>query len=399
VYSPVSLVCRFHDSDHRPINMGIHRELFFESYRYSTNDRRASAPRLTYDEAVLAQRYRDLTDAEPHLTVRTGVGVYRAEVSGQRLESVQLDDGSRITAPVWVDGTADGNLAKFAGCSVMKGRSSDGALQSATLVFTMGNIAVDHLRIPEFRTRGGLHSLWAEMSEIYRAAKSEGATDNPRDSVLCFPYPDGERLLFNSNEVLGVDPTKKGAVDAALETGRRLVDELVGILRRHPAFAEATLEGVATKMGIREGRRVVGDHILTEDECLAEIRFPDMVAACAYEIDIHDPEGGPARMINIPGSGYYHIPLRCLIARDLENLALGSRCISGTHEAHSSYRVMSGVSAIGQAAGTAAALAARQSGGRMRQVPASQVRYVLHEQLQFVEGDRECPRDWQTEQS
>jgi hypothetical protein len=104
-------------------------------------------------------------------------------------------------------------------------------------------------------------------------------------------------------------------------------------------------------------------------------------------------------MINIPGSGYYHIPLRCLIARDLENLALGSRCISGTHEAHSSYRVMSGVSAIGQAAGTAAALAARQSGGRMRQVPASQVRYVLHEQLQYVEGDRECPRDWQTEQS
>lgn len=385
VHSPVSLVCKFHGTDHRPINLGIHRELFFELYAYSTRDFRPTCKRLTYDEAELLKRYKTLILAENNLSVRTGVGVASAEVEGRQLKSVTLDDGSTLAADCFVDATADGNLGAMAGCEYMKGRESDGAMQSATLTFSLGNIDTSQLKQPDFTTRGGLTSLWQELTEIYVAAKKQGLTANPKDKVIAFPYPDGQRILFNSNEVLGVDPTDEASLKAGQAKAEQLVKEMVAIFRKHPAFAQATLEHVSTKFGIREGRRIVGDYVLTQEDCLGEARFDDMIAACAYEIDIHDPDGGPAQLINIPGSGYYHIPYRCIVARDLDNLALGSRCISGTHEAHSSYRVMSGVSAIGQAAGTASALASREAKGDLRTLGHRAVQTELRQQVQFVE--------------
>lgn len=399
VHSPVSLVCKFHGSDHRPINLGIHQELFPEIYAFSTRDLRSCAPRLTYNEEVLAERYRRLIAAEARLTVSTGTGVAAARVEDGRIVELKLEDGDVVTASVYVDGTADGNLGAAAGCPFHKGRSADGRMQSATVVFSV--IGVDPSKTPagEFRTRGGLNALWKSLSEHYRAAKTRGETDNPRSSVVCFPYPDGGRLLFNSNESLGVDPTDPVSVAAAQANGRRLVDELWAILSRHPAFLDARIDFVADKLGVREGRRIHGDYTLTEEDCLGEARFSDMVAACAYELDIHDPDGGAARMVNIPGSGYYHIPYRCLTAAGVDNLLLGSRCISGTHEAHSSYRVMSGVSAIGQAAGTAAALSARYAEGVVRAVAVPWIRAVLREQVQFVEGDCVFPDDWQSDLS
>lgn len=397
VHSPVSLVCKFHGTDHRPVNMGIHRELFPEIYVHSTRDRRSCAPRLTYDEKQLAARYRKLLDAEPLLTERTGSGVAQVHREGRKISSLMLEDGSELSSAVYLDATADGNLSALAGCRTQKGREGDGALQSATLVFAMSGINRTELQVPEFSTRGGLKSLWGELTELFLRGKAAGRTENPKKSVVCFPYPDGERLLFNSNEVLGVDPTQPGSVEAAMEKGRRYVDELAEIIREHPAFAGAKVEFVAGKMGVREGRRVVGDYTLTQEDCLGEARFEDMIAACAYEIDIHDPDGGATRMVDIPGSGYYHIPFRCLVAADADNLLLGSRCISGTHEAHSSYRVMAGVSAIGQAAGTAAALACKGFGGKVRDISPAWIRYVLREQLQFVEGEISTPPDWEAD--
>jgi len=114
-----------------------------------------------------------------------------------------------------------------------------------------------------------------------------------------------------------------------------------------------------------------------------------MMAACGYAIDIHDPNGtASTRMQWIPGKGYYHIPYRCLMAKGFSNLLLGSRCISGTHEAHSSYRVIPPVSAIGQAAGTAAALCVREGLRDVRKVSVKRIQEALAAAGQFVEGAR-----------
>lgn len=382
VHAPVGLVCQFYARDGRPVNTGIHRELFPEAYAWNGRfDDGDIVP--VYDEAVLASRYRALCAAEPRLTVRCGAGVVAVRRDGRLIADATLADGAVVEAPVWIDATADGNLATLAGCASAKGRPGDGALMTATMTFAMEGVDTARLRRPDIGTWGGIRSLRRELDPLYQALRAGGGTDNLRRGVLCFPGPDGRSLLFNSTAIAGIDPTVPGSVEAGRAAGERQARELIGALRAHPALAGAAVR-MSPWLGIREGRRIIGDHILTEEECLGEARFPDMVAACAYGVDVHDPAGGPARLEEIPGSGYYHIPWRSLVAADLDNLALGSRCISGDVVAHSSYRVMSGVSAIGEAAGTGAALAAAGTGA-LRAVAATDIRARLRAAGQFTE--------------
>jgi len=111
-------------------------------------------------------------------------------------------------------------------------------------------------------------------------------------------------------------------------------------------------------VGVRETRRVLGDYILTADDVLGGRSFEDAVARGAYPIDIHDPDGKGTIVRRLPLGGAYDIPLRALTPRGLERLLVSGRCISGTHEAHSSYRVTPIAMATGHAAGICAALAA-----------------------------------------
>jgi hypothetical protein len=105
---------------------------------------------------------------------------------------------------------------------------------------------------------------------------------------------------------------------------------------------------------------VLGDYQLTADDVLAARKFDDAVARGAYPIDIHNPKGSGTVLKRLPPGEAYDIPLRCLMPRGVEGMLVAGRCISGTHEAHSSYRVMPIVMATGQAAGVCAALAARR---------------------------------------
>ena len=93
---------------------------------------------------------------------------------------------------------------------------------------------------------------------------------------------------------------------------------------------------------------------------LAGAKFPDGIARSVYPVDIHNPAGTGTVLKHLQDDAYYEIPFRCLVPRGLHNLLIGSRCISATHAAHSSLRVMPVVSGIGEAAGTAAALCAQR---------------------------------------
>ncbi|TXK84545.1 FAD-dependent oxidoreductase [Paenibacillus sp. N3.4] len=357
VHSAVSLVCKFRDYSGRVINNGIHRELFPSAYRHiGLFGEEEMVP--TYDEGELKATYEALLEAETTLTVWTGTTVKRVYVEDGTIESLLLDGNRQeiVRGVVFLDATADGNLSALAGAEYRIGRELDGRMQSATVTFKLSGFDPELLRIPAFTTWGGIRSLRQELTVIYQRMKEEGRTSNTRLSVLCFPYPDGKALLFNSTAVTEVDPTSEDLIKSGMKEGIKQAGELVEAIRQHPAFCEAQVDFMASKLGVREGRRVTGDYVLTEEDCLSAKTFDDMVAACAYELDIHDPLGGGAKLVPIGGAGYYHIPYRSIIAKGFSNLLLSSRCISGTHEAHSSYRVMSGISAIGEAAGTAAAI-------------------------------------------
>lgn len=390
VHSAVSLICSFRDKNRRPINTGIHRELFPQAYTHGKGLFEAEETVPTYDEKQLKASYKALLQAEPEITVRTGHKVTGVDSQDGSIVSLAVESANRetfrVSGRVFLDATADGNLSAMAGAECQMGREEDGKMQTATVTFKMIGFDPTKLLNPRITTWGGIRSLREELTVYYRQLKESGGTSNPRPSVLCFPYPDGRGILFNSTAVTDIDPTNAESVAAGMHKGTEQALQLAEAVKRHPAFAQAEVEFIAPKLGVREGRRVVGDYMLTADDCLSGRTFDDMVAACAYSLDIHDPLGGGAKLVNIGGPGYYHIPYRSLIANGWDNLLLSSRCISGSHEAHSSYRVMSGVSAIGEAAGTAAALAVWAKTGDVRDVPAAQIRYVLQAGGQFVEG-------------
>jgi len=128
--------------------------------------------------------------------------------------------------------------------------------------------------------------------------------------------------------------------------------------------------------GVRETRRIVGDYRLTAEDVLEARRFDDVVARGAYPVDIHNPKGSGTVLKRLPPGAAYDIPLRCLLPSGLEGILVAGRCLSGSHEAHSSYRVMPIVMATGQAAGVCAALAAKRN-VTPRAVPAADVQAAL----------------------
>lgn len=393
VHSAVSLICRFRDDEGRPINNGIHRELFPQAYTVGKGLFDAEETVPTYDERELKEKYVALLKAERMIAVRTDHRVTGVASEGGRIVGVTVVPGGGepilVRGDFFLDATADGNLSAMAGAQFQFGRQEDGKTQTATVTFKMTGFDPAMLRNPRVTTWGGIRSLRQELTVYYQQLKDEGRTRNPRPSVLCFPYPDGRALLFNSTAVTDVDPTSAESVAAGLKEGTEQALQLAEAIKRHPAFAASEIAFIAPKLGVREGRRIVGDYMLTADDCLGARKFDDMVAACAYSLDIHDPLGGGAKLVKIGSPGYYHIPYRSLLAKGWKNLLLSSRCISGTHEAHSSYRVMSGVSAIGEAAGTAAALAVWERVDDARDVPAARIRYALQAGGQFVEGSVE----------
>lgn len=269
-------------------------------------------------------------------------------------------------AAVFVDATGNADLSALAGFGFAVGREEDGACQPMTLCFRLAG--VDWARWD----RKTASAAWNEWQK-------QGRVKNRREDILVFPHPIPGFMHFNSTRILGrqaMDP--EGMTDVELE-GREQVLELHAFLKaRVPGFERSEIAQVAAETGVRESRRILGDYVLTADDILSARKFPDSIARGAYEIDIHNPAGSGTVLRMIPEKDHYTIPLRCLVPRGADNLIVGGRPISSTHEAHSAFRVMPIAMNIGEAAGIAAGLAAR-SGLKVRAVAASAVQERLSE--------------------
>jgi hypothetical protein len=155
------------------------------------------------------------------------------------------------------------------------------------------------------------------------------------------------------------------------------MQQIAAFLRKFvPGFAESYVVQSGVGVGVRETRRICGEYQLTVTDILGAHKFADVVARSTYPVDIHNPEGSGTRLERVPPGDAYDIPLRCLLPQAIEGLVVAGRCISGTHEAHSSYRVMPVSMATGQAAGVCAALAS-QHGKAPRDVRAADVQAEL----------------------
>ena len=288
-----------------------------------------------------------------------------------------------VKARAIVDATGDGDVAALAGASFDVGRASDGRAQPMTLMFRIADF--DRAAFAAYVAGHpdqwrGVHGLW----ELVRQATAAGDLELPREDILFFATPHPRELSVNCTRVTDALGTDVFALSRAECVARRQMTRIMAFLKSYvPGFADAYVVQSGTHIGVRETRRVIGDYVLDAGDVLGAHKFQDAVARGSYPIDIHNPTGPGTVLKRLPPGEWYEIPMGCLLPRGLDNLVVAGRAISGTHEAHSSYRVTPTAMATGQAAGVCAALASRR-GAAPRAVPADEVQAELRRQGALV---------------
>ena len=259
-----------------------------------------------------------------------------------------------VRAMAFIDCSGDGDLASWSGAPTEKGDGS-GALLYPTLMFRVGG--VDNARAGE---------AWRSIPALMDAAERSGEFRFPRKGAIVRPQKHAGEWRVNVTQLRNadgsaVDGTDANALSAAESEGRRQAVEYLRFLRaKVPAFGGAYLLELAPQVGIRETRRLKGTYQLTREDVLGCASFEDSIGVNGWPIENH--VAGDVRWEwPAEGSrGYNQLPFRMLVPKaGPQNLLVAGRCASMTHEGQSAARVSGGCFVMGEAAGTAAALALR----------------------------------------
>jgi hypothetical protein len=283
-------------------------------------------------------------------------------MDGPRVDSVVVackDGHLRIRAAQVIDCTGDGDVAARAGCAWEMGDEETGYCQPMTLMFTIGG--VEYPRLQEFRRTFDGPDAW-QLKPVFREAQAAGDMRPFQSQVMGFWHtptrPD--QLGINFTHINHASCLTAADLTAATREGRRQVEESIAVFRKYiPGLERCYLISTPNTVGLRESRRVTGEYCLTREDVVAGRRFPDSIGWGSFFIDIHRTDGpGMEGTCWWPEPGFkYQIPYRILLPAGAANLQVAGRCASCTHEALGSLRVMPQCGVMGQAAGTAAALA------------------------------------------
>ncbi|MDV3123542.1 FAD-dependent oxidoreductase [Mycobacterium sp. 21AC1] len=267
---------------------------------------------------------------------------------------------SLIPASVIIDCSGDGDVAARGDAKFEYGRPQDGEVQPMTLFFRV--TGVDDAAVERYRREHP--EDYFPYQGIVEQAQRDGNYDLPRRGVQLFKTLDPGVWRINTTRVLGVDGTNVNDLTRAELAARDQVLELMRFFHAElPGLQNCTLLDTAATIGVRESRRIVGEHVLTLDELVEGHHFPDVIAVAGYPVDIHNPvsTAGPFDDEIPATANIYEIPYRSLVPESLDGVLMSGRCVSATHEALAAVRVMPPSFAMGEAAGTAAAQAVASS--------------------------------------
>lgn len=265
-----------------------------------------------------------------------------------------------LTADVIIDCTGDADIAVSAGASYQVGRDEDGLVQPVTLMFRLirfeRELFKNYIKEHPDQWRG-VHGLW----DLIKKATDSGELDMSREDLLFFDTPHEQEVSVNSTRITNVLGTDVWDLSYAEWEGRRQVKQIAAFMKRYvPGFEKSYVAQTGVTVGVRETRRIDGEYTLTAKDVLSARKFDDVIARCSYPVDVHNPTGKGTLLKKLPPGEAYDIPFRSLLPKDINSIIVAGRSISGTHEAHSSYRVMPTSMATGQAAGACAAIASER---------------------------------------
>ena len=195
------------------------------------------------------------------------------------------------------------------------------------------------------------------FGEFIKRAAENGDFDIPRDRVILATQPNKGEYLINCSRVVDVDPTDPIEMSRATDELYRQVGMLARFFKKYcPGFEECYLTNIGPYTGVRESRRVTGIKTVTKNDVDALNIPDDCIALGGYNCDIH-----------LSGVGLYFqpvehaigIPYGAMVSNNIDGLIATGRCISVDSYALAVLRVMGACLALGEAAGTAAAIAVK----------------------------------------
>ena len=312
-----------------------------------------------------------LTEAGVEVLYHTSfLGVER---EGERVKVVYLhtkEGVEAVTPRVIVDCTGDGDVAAQAGAPFHKGNETgDGhggvKMQPASMFFRIGNVDLAKVNADIEANRD---NFYRKNGVNYRSfhwrvaeARANGDWDLERVSIGMFRGVKEDEWSINTSRVMQVDGTDSRSLSRAEMIGRAQVDQIFKFLVKYvPGCENAKLLSVAPAIGIRETRHIHGIKTLTAEDCLNGVVPEDAILLAANSVDVHGKFGPMSNEYIALGPGvYYGIPYGCLVPQGVSNMLIAGRCLSATSDAAGAVRVMPPCMGMGQAAGVAAAMAAK----------------------------------------
>lgn len=272
----------------------------------------------------------------------------------------------RIGAKVVVDCTGDADVAYRAGVECELGNEALGKMQPASMFFHIANVDSDVL---DEDVRSKMHTFHRKDGCNYRSlywsvAKAKEAGEWPieyRVAMGFFRLPKKGEWAINTSRIMHIDATDNESLTRAEIEGRIQAEQLFKCIKKYVAGCEnATLKATGAHVGIRETRHIKGEVRLMVDDLLNCEIPEDAILVCANSVDVHGRYGPGSNEYTAINGNYYGVPYRCMIPMGVENLLVSGRCVSAESDAAGAIRVMPPCMAMGQAAGTAAALSLKE---------------------------------------
>ncbi len=264
-------------------------------------------------------------------------------------------------AKVFIDATGNGDLASLAGCRFDLGHPETGLTQPMSLNALITGINLDDLKERKLIAMPGLS--WAEPKENLLAEIRKAGADCSYEKPTLFAIRD-DFFSIMSNHEYKISGTDAQAITYATIRARAEINRQIDSLRSLGGmWKNLRLVATADQIGIRESRRIHGRYTVTKEDLIKGARFDDAVCHVKFGVDIHSLD--PSKHKSIEEKQFksqpYDIPLRSLIAKDVDGLMMAGRCISGDFFAHASYRVTGNSVVMGEAAGQVAAKASYEN--------------------------------------
>ena len=289
----------------------------------------------------------------------------------------------RISGKVVIDCTGDGDVAVAAGVPFELGNEELGLIQPVTMFFHICN-ADEKLMDEDIKKN--LHNFYRKDGVNYRSfhwrvseARENGDWNLKRVSIGLFRMPKPDEWCVNTSRIMHINATDNEDLTKAEIEGRRQAEHIMNFLRKYvPGCENIKLKATASHIGVRETRHIRGDYRLTADDLIAAKVPEDSILIAANSVDVHGRFGPTSNEYTPIEGDYYGVPYRSLLPQGVNQMLMAGRCVSADSTAAGAIRVMPPCMAMGQAAGTAAALAVK-TGKTVREIDVQALRARLVE--------------------